>query len=127
LPSEIEQLVRDIDEDPDLSRIDYTPAVWRLIEIGEPSLSAVFPLMLAEDATRRLHAETVIGVVSMRHFGFRPLYGWPDESQRERWLVFWRDIGGLDWQGSKESRTESMRKWGAWYRTLRAETVPATH
>ena len=52
-------LVLKIDEDTGKAgKLNLTPAVEKLIDIGMPSLPAVLPLMLADDSATRERAET---------------------------------------------------------------------
>ena len=45
----IQGLLSRLDENPDPLHADYTPAVWELIEIGEPAIEPTLPYLLSED------------------------------------------------------------------------------
>lgn len=103
-----------IDVDPDKLHKDYTPAVHRLIEIGEPALNAVLELMAAEDELTRLRAQRVIEGVTMRMNGFDSAQGWSSRQQSDEWRRLWSLLGSLDYKAPLESRVESVKRWKEW-------------
>jgi hypothetical protein len=110
----VERLVRTIDDNPSHLHIDDTPAVHELIEIGEPALRPVLPLMLADNELTRLHAWRVVEFVTMRKYGFRDGLGWPDEQGEPAWLRLYREMGSYDPEGPEPHRRHSVDLWSQW-------------
>jgi hypothetical protein len=127
MDAEIIELVRAIDDAPDKAHSDYTPAVHRLIEIGEPALPAVLPLLLGDDEVTRLRAQRVLEGVTMALCGFRPGHGWHDGKGEDEWRALWRRLGDLDWQASPARREAAVHKWRRWSeeRERRSPRVPS--
>ena len=59
-------LVRTIDDDPDILHGDYTPAVWALCGRGLDGAEAILPLLEAPSDTTRMHAGTVLACAVAR-------------------------------------------------------------
>jgi hypothetical protein len=121
LGDEIERLVRQINASPDKLHGDYTPAVLKLIEIGEPALPAVLPLMVSEERETRLRAQRVLEGVTMAMFGFRIGHGWTRPGGEEAWRRLWDDLGGVSAEDSPERRAQAVDRWTRW---LRGKTAP---
>lgn len=111
---EIDNLVRSLNADPDKAHSDYTPAVHKLIEIGEPALNAVLDLLLVEDEVTRLRAQRVIEGVTMQTYGFRFGLGWSNEQGSAEWQRLWEAMGNLDYKAPTESRIQSVQLWKQW-------------
>jgi hypothetical protein len=112
--NEISSLLRRINDDPDKLHGDSTPAVERLIDLGEPALAPVLELMLASDSDTRLRAQRVLEGVTMASQGFRRGQGWLETEGEERWRRFWASLGNLDWRAPAERRAEAVARWHAY-------------
>ncbi len=113
-PAEIERLIQQIDESPDKLHGDYTPSVYRLIEMGEPVLSQVLSLMLSHGEMTRLRAQRVLEGVTMKRFGFQVGKGWVNPQDEERWQRFWNDLGDLSYDAPLETRVQASNRWREW-------------
>lgn len=111
---EIEKLIERIDENPDWLHSDYTPAVDRLIEIGEPALGPAVELLLSERRVTRMRAQRVLEGVTMRMFGFRPGRGWNSPEQSEEWETLWESLGDISYDDPRESREAAVDSWERW-------------
>jgi hypothetical protein len=110
----LEDLVRTINDDPDILRADYTPSVDKLIKVGEPAIPRVIDLMLSEHEDTRLRAQRVLEGVTLRQHGFVVGQGWKDDKGRERWRTLWRQLGDLDWKAPSDDRERAVKLWRAW-------------
>lgn len=81
-----EALARLDDDNPNTLHADYTPAVWELIDIGEPAIEPTLPYLLSENWETRLHADRVISGAMARMYGFIHGRGWsrPDGERKFR-------------------------------------------
>lgn len=113
-PEPIKSLIAHINDDPDLLHSDYTPAVFELIEVGEPALRPVLRLMLSQHRKTRQHAERVIAGVTEAQYGFVRGRGWKNREQEAEWRHFWNDLGNLDDEATLEQRCASVALWNQW-------------
>jgi hypothetical protein len=111
---QIEQLIQDINNNPDKLHNDYTHSVHELIKIGEPALEPTLKLILSPSEDTRLRAQRVIEGITMEMYGFRFGHGWDDDKDRTEWLKLWTSLGNLSYDASSESRSKSMDKWMQW-------------
>src|SRR3954447_6369348 len=114
MQNEIKSLTRRINDDPDKLHGDSTPAVDRLIEIGEPALEPALELISSADRETRMRAQRVLEGVTMRSHGFRPGEGWRDRDAEEAWRQLWASLGNLDWDAPAARRAEAVERWRAW-------------
>jgi hypothetical protein len=112
--NEIDELARMINADPDVLHSDYTPAVNRLIAIGEPALPTALDLMLSEDEMTRLRAQRVIEGVTMRMHGFQFGQGWTSQQGSADWESLWNSLGDMDYQAPLEYRHRALKLWKDW-------------
>jgi hypothetical protein len=71
----INQLVKSIDDNPDILHLDYTPSVNELAEMGVPAMKAVLPLLSAKNELTRLHALRVLEHNVYNFYGFESGHG----------------------------------------------------
>lgn len=112
---EIDNLLKELNKDPDKLHLDYTPAVFRLIEYGLEAALAVLPLLNSNDKWERHRAQRVLEGVIQRRFGWRPGYGYPEGSVGEeklKNLLF--EMGNYQAEGSIKQRSASINKWKVW-------------
>jgi len=114
LKNEIDRLARMINADPDKLHSDYTPAVHRLIEIGDSALQSALDLVLSDDEMTRLRAQRVLEGVTMRMHGFQFGQGWASAQGSADWERLWNSLGDLDYKAPLESRLQSVKWWREW-------------
>ena len=114
---QVEDLLKRINENPDLLHRDSTPAVKELIRLGLPSLRyGLLELLLSNDPETRLRAERVLTGVTMAEMGFLLGVGWSKPEQEMKWRRLWKSNGAYDWESSPVSRRSSYAKWQQWVR-----------
>lgn len=107
------ELVRTIDyHGPASLHSDWTPSVYKLIELGEPAIRPMLDLMLADDEGTRARAQNVITWVYMEKFGFQ--HGWKQPEDKERYEAFWKSLPKLDPKAPREEREHAVKVWKAW-------------
>ena len=111
---EIDELIARINERPDKLHGDYTPAAMRLIDLGEPALGAMLPLMLDRDPDTRLRAQRVMEGITMKAHGFIAGRGWETPSGERQWRDLWRELGDVDWEAAEDARKTGVVLWGRW-------------
>lgn len=117
--ADIKTLINTIDDDAPISHLDYTPSVVELIKRGPEVIPHVLPLMLSEVKVTRFHAKVVLSLVTMRMHGFVLGKGWVAEGDQERWRVWWKEVGDLDEEADKASRTRAIELWTKWWESHR--------
>jgi hypothetical protein len=117
-PSEsLDELVRTINDKPDVLHSDHTPAGDRLIKFGTPAIPRMLDLMLSDDESTRLRAQRVLEGITLEKHGFVFGRGWPSgDSHKEdaRFRAFWKSLGDLDWQASRTDRERAVKLWREW-------------
>ncbi len=119
IDSEIAQLVRTIDEDPDILHNDYTPSVQRLIDKGLAGAAAVVPLLNTDDQMTRRRAQRVLEGVVKARFGWKAGIGFADGSAQEQALAVLAANGNYDAAASEEQRKHSAGLWRRWIESQR--------
>jgi len=110
----VKELCGRINDNPDMLRFDYTPAVHGLIEIGAPAISPALDLMLSDDQDTRLRAERVLEGVTLQDHGFVFGQGWKKPEGEEEWRQFWKHLGSMHYKASRQDRIASIALWRAW-------------
>ena len=111
----IPALVNDINKQPDILHLDYTPSVHKLSECGLDAITAILPLLSSHDSWERLRAQRVLEGVIQRKYGWQPGQGYPPGSNGEekvRKLLL--EMGNYQAEVSKEIQTASILKWKNW-------------
>lgn len=112
--SEQALLLRDLGSTFDPIKGDQSPAIDRLIEIGESSVDECLKIFSQEnDELRLLHAQRVIEGYTIRRFGFVPGRGW-SKSSSAQWKSFWDSLGHLNYKDSIENRRAAISGWLNW-------------
>ena len=119
LADQIARSVRRIDDYPREDAWDI-PAVYVLINIGEPAIPAVLDLMLSDEESTRWRAETILWKITRSMCGLGDNQSWPAEREAERiekkaqWEALWERLGPLDHDGSQADRERAVRLWREW-------------
>jgi hypothetical protein len=111
LHAEIDALIRAIDDAPDPAHLDITPSVDRLAELGFAAASALLPLLDADDAMTRLHAQRALEGMVYRHFGFRPGLGFPDAAAEDAVRALWQSNGNYAYDHPHAQRQNAIECW----------------
>ena len=119
--AEIASLVSKIDEYPNPAHSDYTPAVYRLTEIGPRALPAVLPLLLSEDPDTREHGQRAAAGIMMYEYGFRFGVGWPNREANAAFERTWQQVGPLNEDDPLEVRQAAIKAWTEWARQRQRE------
>lgn len=119
------ELVRTIDDDPDILHGDYTPAVWALCGRGLDGAEAILPLLEAPSDTTRMHAGTVLACAVARYFRVRPGQGDTAEAGDDRrFAQAWKATGGYDRAAPLVARHAAVLRWQRWITTHRGVAPP---
>jgi hypothetical protein len=113
---QVEALVRTIDYSPDPCHCDYTPSVWKLIEIGEPAIPRMLDLMLLDgryDQETRFHAKTVLWRIILNKSGFGSGQDWNNDDIK-RVGALWESLGDLDYKAPLAERERAVKLWREW-------------
>src|SRR5262245_19748509 len=102
-----------LDHDSDPLHGDYTPAVFRLVELGEPALEPLCDELDRPDMLHRMRAQRAVEGISRRYFGFDGS-AWPAGAQ-DRWQTWWTDIG-YDAQADAATRAAAIGRLRQWSR-----------
>jgi hypothetical protein len=111
--TEIQDQIAILDRDSDELHADRTPAVARLIELGEPALVPLCDQLDHPDHLHRLRAQRAIEGITRRSFGFDGR-AWPDGAL-DRWSAWWRSIA-YDAEAAPADRAAAivrLRQWSA--------------
>ena len=109
---QIQKEIAALDRDPDPLQGDRTPAVARLIELGEPALTALCDQLEHSDLLHRLRAQRAVEGITRRSFGFDG-EAWPPGAL-EAWSAWWQGIA-YDARGASADRAAAiarLRRWG---------------
>ena len=110
-------LIRELNHDPDILHLDYTPAVRRLTECGLEAVWAILPVLDSEDSWERLRAQRVLEGVMQRRYGWRPGRGFSGKKSREtEMLTLMRANGNYRAGAPRPQRRKSIRLWKDWLR-----------
>jgi len=112
---DIENLIKELNKDPEILQLDYTPAVYKLIEHGLEAALAILPLLNSTDNWERHRAQRVLEGVIQNRFGWKPGYGYPDGSKGEEKVKnLLVELGNYQAEGSIKQRLSSIKKWKDW-------------
>jgi hypothetical protein len=119
LKAQVADLVKHINDEPNLLHADITPAVENLIKIGRPALRyGTLELLNSDDLDTRMRAWQVVEGVTTAEMGFVVGEGWPKREdtlqQDEKWRQLWRANGSYKWDAPKEARDAAYQKWLQW-------------
>jgi hypothetical protein len=114
IPAEVPDLVAHLSTFPYSTHANMTRSTERLVEIGEPALPFVIPLMLSDDEWTRRHADTVISGTGMALFGWKAGQGWTRPGGEAGYRSFDRRLGSMRWNASQEDRERSVKLWKTW-------------
>lgn len=110
----LDACVATINDAPDMLHYDITPSVVALSEIGVLALQATLPLLDAEDARTRQHAQKVFELVTFnevsRRIKPRPL----SDAARTEWMALWQENGSYRWDAPEVPRKASLKLWEGW-------------
>ncbi len=112
--TDFQALAARINDDPDKLHSEMTPAVDSFIEIGRPAIPTLLDLMLSSDADTRMRAQAGLEGITMQMFGFRRGQGWSGNGE-DKWRMFWKKLGSLDWQDTESERRSDIALWRQWY------------
>lgn len=112
----IEQLVQNINENPDIHHGDLTPSVVALIEIGPSTIPSMLELMVNGDEPTRWRAQAVLHGIVVRRYGFVLGRGWTNPNGPEEAQGLWLELGNLDYRSGQDSRERAVLRWHQWYR-----------
>src|SRR3954462_6933487 len=91
VPPAIQHQLAELDVGPDKRPLDRTPAVTRLIELGEPALIPLYDHLDHPDHLHRKRAQRAVEGITRRSFGCGG-GAWP-AGALERWWAWWTAIG----------------------------------
>lgn len=100
-----------LDRDPDPLHGDRTPAVARLIELGEPALGPLCDQLDASDLLHRLRAQRAIEGITRRSFGFDG-NTWPSGAL-DAWSAWWQGIA-YDARAEPADRAPAIARLRQW-------------
>jgi hypothetical protein len=111
---EIVRLIAAINDSPDPSHSDLTPAVHALVRIGLPALPAVLPLLESDNQLTRLRAQRVLERATRAWVRERT----PEPPMTRRadyaWMELWQRNGAYDWEAPPAERTAAVERWRRW-------------
>lgn len=108
---QIQDQIAALDRDADVLHADRTPAVARLIEIGEPALAPLCAQLDNADLLHRMRAQRAIEGITRRIFGFDGEV-WPNNAE-EKWTVWWKGIA-YDAQAAPADRAAAIARLRQW-------------
>jgi hypothetical protein len=100
-----------VDRDPDGLHADRTPAVARLIELGEPALVPLYDRLDNPDHLHRQRAQRAVESITRRCFGFDGR-AW-SAGALEKWTAWWTGIA-YDAEAAAAERAAAfacLRQW----------------
>lgn len=122
---EIAYLTKTIKEDTG-GHVGWTPAVDRLVEIGQPAIPAVLDVAVSGDEIERICAENVLWEFLTKRLGRVPGQPWDDPAGEQEARRLWRELGDLGGVGaSKQEREASVKLWREWLKKQRLADVGA--
>jgi hypothetical protein len=114
---QIQRLLFRLDKDTDCLHMDLTPAVDRLIAVGEPAIRPTLPYLLSENPLTRLHASRVISGAIAKMHGLDPKNGWKSDADRDAWRKLCRELwaeAGDPLTASVEARQALIARISTW-------------
>lgn len=124
---EIIKLVKSINDNPDLLHSDLTPAVFKLIDKGLPSVPYMLKLMKSDSQETRLRASRVLSGVTMAQHGFAIGQGWTQADGEKNWRKLWEKLGSLSYDDPPEKRLKSIILWEKWLAEMPSEAADVLH
>jgi hypothetical protein len=110
--AEIRRLTQTINDD-EVQPGGRTPSVAALVNIGDDAIPAMLDLMIDGDARTRWHAWLALEDITSKMFGIVPGRAGPPEREEE-WRAFWRKLGSLRFDASRDERIKAVRLWREW-------------
>lgn len=122
---EIAQLAACMDQDWDRTYPDITPASAGLLEIGEPALPTLLPMMLDERDMVRRRAQYAIIQITARITGRYAVKNQAEDiAAAARFKELMAELGNLQWDAPKEARAAAVVKWKNWLASRPRATEP---
>ena len=117
MTTEIHDQIAALDRDSDELHVDRTPAVARLIELGEPALVPLYDHLDHPDHLHRQRAQRAIEGITRRSFGFDGR-AWPDGAL-DKWSDWWRSVA-YDAEAGPAERAAAIARLRQWSRSRSA-------
>jgi hypothetical protein len=114
---QIQDQIAALDRDPDGLHADRTPAVTRLIELGEPALVPLYDHLDHPDHLHRQRAQRAIEGITRRSFGFDGR-AWP-AGTLQKWTTWWTGIA-YDAEAAPAERAAGIARLRQWSRARAA-------
>jgi HEAT repeat protein len=115
-PAALSASLQTLNDAPDLSHLDMTPAVYSLGEMGLRAVSALLDLLVHEDEMTRLHAQRALeGIVNRQH-GFQSGHGFPTPDAEQQARAEWQANGNYDYAAPATARAAAVEEWRDWLR-----------
>jgi len=111
---EIQQQLDALDLAADKLHLDRTPAVDRLIALGESALLPLCDHLDSADVLHRMRAQRAIEGITRRSFGFDG-DAWPDGALA-RWSAWWTSMG-YDARAEPATRGAALARLRQWSRS----------
>lgn len=103
-------LLMTINDGPDFSHLDITPAVSALSEFGSEAFLPLLELLMHDDEMTRLHAQRALELIVDKSHGFRPGQGFPSGEAEEQARAQWVENGNYNYSGDVNSRRIAVKK-----------------
>lgn len=110
---QIQDQIAALDRDPDGLHADRTPAVARLIELGEPALVPLYDQLDNPDHLHRQRAQRAVEGITRRCFGFDGSE-WP-AGALDKWTAWWTGIA-YDAEAGPAERAAAIARLRQWSR-----------
>ena len=113
---EIDKLIARLQHDHDFSgHLDYTRAVFELIDVGKPAVPKLVALMENTDnEISRIRVQRALDGIVLTHFGFRFGQGWGEIDRHEEAYQMLATLGELDPHAPAEERRAAALRWREW-------------
>jgi hypothetical protein len=115
----LNQLVDQIDRDPETPHGQYTPAVRELTRRGITVIPVVTKLLESPDEAIRIHACVVLWEVTLEQFLRDGKYQSKDEARRA-FEDFWSKQVRVEWRSTPEQNAAGGVKLNAWYEQIKS-------
>jgi len=111
----LNDLIKNIDDEPDKLHNDITPAVLELGRSGFEALPYLIEPLSSPDSMTRLHAQRALEYILLYHFGWVPGVE-NDPKISDSFKNLWNSNGGYQYDASEQKRKKSIDTWMAWYK-----------
>ena len=113
-PAALSACLKTLNDAPDLTHLDMTPAVESLSEMGLEAVPPLLDLLMDDDEMTRLHAQRALeGIVYRRH-GFQSGRGFPTPADEQDVRNEWQSNGSYDYAAPVAARAAAVEKWRTW-------------